>query len=113
METNKLNNMETKTEPVGKIPGIRPMKFVDALKLLNIEDFKDRIWNSNSRGELFYIAEYVILSQRIEAQNPESLSSFRNWFIGVVEYAEKNWERPESVFQHILRIFIDNSIPKR
>jgi len=84
------------------------MKFTEALKILNIEDFKDRIWNSNSRGELSYLADYIILAQRLEEYFPEEIPLFRKWFLHVVKEAEKTWERPESIFQHIMKVFLDH-----
>ena len=76
----------------------RPMTFAKAMKVLNIEDFAERIFNSNSHGELFYIWDYMQL-----AQMPGDKAWFRPWFLGVVEMAEKNWSRPESCFQHLVR----------
>jgi len=75
------------------------MLFNDALKKLNIEDYKERIWNSNSHGELFHIIDYIKLAEF------EDTSWFRRWFEDVVKMAEENWDRPESIFQHILKIF--------
>lgn len=76
------------------------MTFKQALKRLNIEDYTDRILNSNSHGELFHIADYIMLAQLFEEQ-PEL---FRPWFVSIVTFAEKNWQRPKSIFQHIPRM---------
>jgi len=70
---------------------------VDILELLDIKDFEDRIYNSNSRGELFHLLDYVMIAKCFKGD----LSWFRGWFLEVVKFAEKNWERPESIFQHI------------
>ena len=76
-------------------------QFEDALRKLNIEDFRDRIFNSNSHGELLHLQDYCIIT---DAWCDEDLSWFRAWFLKVVKQAEENWDRPESVFQHILKI---------
>lgn len=66
---------------------------------MNIEDYGERIFNSNSHGELFHLMDYIMLAQSL----PDT-SWFREWFVSVVEQAEQKWERPESVFQHITKI---------
>ncbi len=75
------------------------MEFKDALIKLNIEDYHDKIFNSNSRGELVHIYDYVLI-----AESTNELEWFRDWFIKIVEFARKNWERPDSVYQHIGKI---------
>ena len=75
------------------------MTFREALKKLNIEDFGDRIYNSNSHGELFHLYDYFML-----AETQCDMSWFRSWFLMAVDWAEKNWSRPESVFQHIPKL---------
>lgn len=75
------------------------MTFGEALKKLNIEDYAERIFNSNSHGELFHLADYIAIAEHIT-----DASLFRPWFVAHVEYAEKNWKRPESVFQHIMKM---------
>lgn len=72
-------------------------EFKQALKILNIEDYEDRIWRSNLHGELFHLQDYILLS-KLEYTEP-----FRGTFIKIVTLAEATWERPESVFQHILK----------
>ena len=74
------------------------MTFEEALKKLDIEDYSTRIFNSNSHGELFHLMDYIAIAQI------KDTSWFRDWFVHVVKFAEKNWERPDSVFQHIPRI---------
>ena len=80
------------------------MNFKTALKKLNIEDYGERIFNSNSHGELFHLMDYAVIAQIGE------LDWFRGWFEIVVEFAENNWERPESVFQHIPK-FLNGKFP--
>ena len=77
------------------------MNFKEALKILNIEDYGERIFNSNSHGELFHMYDYIILAETLK-DNP---TWFREWFENVVKLAEEHWDRPESVFQHMFTIF--------
>lgn len=72
------------------------MTFGDALKKLNIEDYSERIFNSNSHGELFHLADYIRIAETFE-----DASWFRQWFVATVRVAEREWQRPESIFQHI------------
>lgn len=72
------------------------MTFNEALKKLNIEDYGDRIFNSNSHGELFHCWDYITIAEHFT-----DVSWFRPWFVRLVERAEKEWKRPESIFQHI------------
>ncbi len=81
------------------------MTLEDAYKTLGIEEYAERIFNSNSHGELFHIMEYKILALTVKEFNCKY--NFASWFREVVEDAEKNWERPESVFQHIPKMFTD------
>lgn len=60
------------------------MTFKEALKKLNIEDYDERIWNSNSHGELFYIWDYILLAETVK--DP---SIFREQFEDIVKGAEK------------------------
>lgn len=75
------------------------MTFQQALQKLGIEKYADRIFNSNSHGELFHLQQYVMLAQ-IEGD----MSWFPAWFDDIVEFAETNWQRPESVFQYPARL---------
>ena len=81
------------------------MNFDEALKKLGIEDYSERIFHSNSHGELFHLMDYVCLAQSLEEYEP---GAFREWFDGVVKQAEETWNRPESIFQHIYSIVKDN-----
>ena len=81
------------------------MTFEEALKKLDIEDYGDRIFNSNSRGDLYHLQQYIDLAEALEGEG--ELFKFRAWFTMIVSFAEEKWERPESVFQHIMRMFLD------
>ena len=76
------------------------MEFKEALKILGIESYHDRIWNSNSHGELFHIQQYFQLAKIFEKDS----TPFQKWFEHIVKSAEDSWERPESVFQHIFEL---------
>ncbi len=78
--------------------------FIKSLEILQIEDFAERIINSNSHGELFHIADYIRLA-RIVKEKPSIATDVEVTIRAAVAYAEKNWKRPESVFQHIRAIF--------
>ena len=80
------------------------MNLKEALIELGIEDYGERIFKSNSHGELFHLGQYITLAEYLKGDKEK----FRLWFEEVVKFAEDNWERPESVFQHIAKIFIDN-----
>jgi|GEM_PF-4958567 len=75
------------------------MNFKEALKRLDIEDFGERIFNSNSRGELFHLCDYIIFA------GLDDTTWFREWFLSVVEFTETNWSRPKSIFQHLPQMF--------
>ena len=76
----------------------KSMSFHEALKILNIEEFEKRIFESNSRGELFHLADYIAFA---------SIKGDKRWFrprfLKMVKAVEKSWARPESVFQHLGR----------
>ena len=86
----------------------KTMNFKEALETLNIDDYGERIFNSSSTGELGHLSDYIEIA---EILNSKGHAFFRKWFISVVEDAEKKWSRPESIFQHILRVF-NESIPE-
>lgn len=79
------------------------MTFEEALKKLNIEDYGERIFHSNSHGELFHLIQYIEIAEIFS----DDLSWFREWFEFIVKFAEENWKRPESIFQHIKKMLIE------
>lgn len=72
------------------------MTFDESLKKLGIEEYSERILNSNSRGELSHLQDYFLLAEYFTDKEP-----FPELFKGIVKLAEQQWKRPESVFQHI------------
>lgn len=76
------------------------MSFKAALQKLNIEDYEEKIFCSNSRGELFHILDYIEIAECFE-----DCSWFREWFLEVVTFANKNNPAQASaVYQHIGQI---------
>jgi len=78
------------------------MTFTEALTKLGINKYADRIYSSNSHGELFHLEQYITLAESIE-----DTSWFPEFFDGLVKMAEDTWERPESVFQHVVKIITE------
>ena len=90
------------------------MTFDEALKALDIEDYKERIWNSNSHGELFHVYDYITVAEyltndMIPEEERRGVKPFREWFIGMVEHANSHWDRPESVYQHLIKMMLNKS----
>jgi len=85
------------------------MKFLEALKKLDIQQYADRIYNSNSRGELFHLMDYFFMAEHIK---DGMAPTFKEWFDNIVKEAEETWDRPESVFQHIPRILAEQGLIK-
>jgi hypothetical protein len=80
------------------------MQFGKAVQILGIEEYKERIWNSNSHGELFFLTDYIQLAEMLGDQDN---THFKAWFKDIVEMAEQTWKRPESVFQHVIKSLND------
>ncbi len=76
------------------------MTFQEALKILNIEEYGQRIWSSHSKGELFHIYDYIFLAEFFK----DKPYSFRPIFLTLVAWCEKTWQRPESCFQHMIKL---------
>jgi hypothetical protein len=79
------------------------MTLQEALTKLGIEDYGERIFNSNSHGELFHLNQYVQLANELKGLET---GWFRGWFESVVNEAKETWQRPESVYQHIRRVWV-------
>lgn len=88
-----MNDFQTSSSGAG-------LSFKSALKKLNIEDYGARIFNSNSHGELMHLMDYIDLAANIK-NDPEW---FRPLFVACVTFAEAEWSRPESCFQHMPRL---------
>jgi len=88
-----------------KVPeGYEGISFKECLKRLGIEKYGERIFSSNSHGELFHLADYHMLATTIDNKD----NWFGKYFDGLVKWAEKEWERPESIFQHIPRMLTES-----
>ena len=80
------------------------MTFNEALVKLGIEKYAERIYHSNSHGELFHLSDYINMAELLPE---EVIKRFPDWFECVIKYAEENWNRPASVFQHIQKIMLE------
>jgi hypothetical protein len=78
------------------------MTLIEALEILGISEFAERIFKSNSHGELFHLEQYFMLAETIGTTD-----WFPIWFKDVVVLAVKEWARSESIFQHIGEILIE------
>jgi len=83
------------------------MNFHEAIEMLGIEKYRHKILTSNSHGELFHLQQYVEIAEAFK-DDKRFLLSFPKWFDAVVKAAEEKWERPQSVYQHILKILREN-----
>lgn len=81
------------------------MTVEEALQKLNIEDYANRIFSSNSHGELFHLYDYILIATVFKGLD---LEWFRPWFEATVKAAEEQWQRPESVFQHIPKLLAES-----
>lgn len=80
------------------------ISFKEALKILDIQEYEERIFNSNSHGELFHLQDYIDVAKFFKGY-PTAVPVFKRHFEECVEDAYKNWKRPQSVFQHIKKFF--------
>lgn len=71
------------------------------LEALGIENYMERIFNSSSTGELFFLTDYAILLEIFEDDIKKDKNFFKDKFEAIVKMAEQKWKRPESIFQHI------------
>jgi len=78
------------------------MNFNEALQRLQLTEYEDRIINSNSHGELHHLLDYINLAQVVK---DEHVLKVKEHFEKCVKFAEDTWDRPESVFQHLDKIF--------
>ena len=61
------------------------MTFNESLEILGIEEYRERIYNSSSTGELFFIKQYFDMAEFVGKTD-----WFPDAFKLIVEYAEKN-----------------------
>jgi hypothetical protein len=87
------------------------ISFDEAIRQLDIEEYRDRIWHSNSRGELMHLQDYCIFASIFK----DETKFFKSVFEYCVRFAEEKWSRPESCFQHMPRLIgelLDSGIEK-
>lgn len=82
------------------------MDFKESLKFLGISEYEERIFKSNSHGELFHLTDYIWIAENVRNLCKET-AWFKPWFDSVVEWANESWNRPESIYQHMSKIFKD------
>jgi hypothetical protein len=78
------------------------MSLNESLKILDIEDYEDKIFSSSSKGGIMHVLDYPYIASWYAAQGYTD-NWFREWFVDIVKKCE-SWERPESVYQHIPRL---------
>ena len=77
------------------------MTFPKAIEILGIEEYGERIFHSNSNGELIHLQQYFMLAKVIG-----KTEWFPLWFNDVVKQAEVKLKRPDVVFQYIAHILV-------
>ena len=80
---------------------------LEVLQKLGIEEYADRIFHSNSHGELFHLDDYYRLYE-LYKDSEAFMEYFPVWFRLLVDHAEKNVSNPEAVFQHVARLWIEH-----
>ena len=82
----------------------KELTFKEVCNELGIEKYTERIFKSNSCGELGHLADYHMFLEMTKKDE-----NFKNQFLSLFEIAvsiaEKNWKRPSSIFQHIPKMF--------
>ena len=94
----------------------------EAFELMGISHLHGRAFHSNSHGELFHMMDYVEIAQRAQDTGKElakestiaevtdeqhvslHLMVVGQLIVFVVEFADKHWDRPDTVFQHMPRM---------
>ena len=76
----------------------KPMSFQQVCAKLGIPEYTEAIFHSNSHGELMHTADYYEIQK---GKKKSDLKWFRPLFLICDAYAKKNWERPESWYQHM------------
>jgi len=90
------------------------MNLDEALKFLNIEEFYKDIYHSSSTGELFHLYDYIVIAERLEriaireGIDPMEHGKWFGWFFRmIVDWAKENWNRPQSIYQHMITMLED------
>ena len=61
------------------------MNFIEALKYLGIDEYSERIFNSNSRGELSHLQEYIELAEYCKDNNEHcNIKDIKEMFISAL-----------------------------
>lgn len=85
------------------------MNLEQSLKHLNIYDYLNDILNSNSKGELFHLNQYIIIAEMYSKYNDNEFKIlFREYFINTYKLYSKKWKRPQSFFQYFEEIHLND-----
>jgi hypothetical protein len=85
-----------------ELSNVNQLTFEEVLQILGISEYETAIMNSNSHGELFFIEQYYRLASIIG-----KTLWFSRWFKMKVRHAKLHWKRPESVYQHLIKLLAD------
>lgn len=78
------------------------MNLKDSFEYLGISEHFKSAWNSSSTGELFFLQDYIVIANFMKQTGYKDVPKFTKWFNDTVDYAYKHWERPISIYQHIM-----------
>lgn len=68
-----------------------------AVERLKLSEYWERIFNSSSRGELWFLEKYIRLNAAVKDDDIDEIKGF---FDVAIKEIEETWERPESMWQH-------------
>ncbi len=77
---------------------IQTKSFKDICTILGIPEYTEAIFSSNSHGELFHTQDYYDLAERLGDRDP---AIFVKCFKHYDEIAKREWQRPQSWYQHL------------
>lgn len=80
------------------------MNLQESFEFLGISEHLEKAWKSSSTGELFFLQDYIVIANFMKQTGYKDVPKFTKWFNDTVDYAYKNWERPISIYQHLMRI---------
>lgn len=80
------------------------MNLQEAFEFLGISEHLENAWNSSSTGELFFLQDYIVIANFMKETGYKDVTKFTKWFNDTVDYAYKHWQRPISIYQHLMRI---------
>jgi len=78
------------------------MNLKESFEYLGISEHLERAFKSSSTGELFFLNDYIVIANTMKKYGYKDLEGFTKWFNDEVQHAYKTWERPSSIYQHIM-----------